>query len=84
MSSQRRVTAPPVTKAEVVTVSLRPDSPGMPRGPVTDLFGRNCAPPAPPYKEISLDTGYRFRRLCPGFLADLVLPGVPGVGVLPL
>jgi hypothetical protein len=82
MSSQRRVTAPP-DKAEVVTVSLRPDSPGTQAGTETDP-GFYRAAPVPPNKEISLDSALRITRLCPGFLADLVLPGVPGVGVLPL
>ena len=82
MSSQRRVTAPPKTKAEVVTISLRPDSPGKHAGTETDP-GFYCVP-APPPKEVSLDPDFRITRLCPGFLADLILPGVPGVGVLPL
>jgi hypothetical protein len=82
MSSQRRVTAPP-DKAEVVTVSLRPDSPGTQAGTETDP-GFTRVAPVPPNKEISLDSDLWITRLCPGFLADLVLPGVPGVGVLPL
>jgi hypothetical protein len=82
MSSQRRVTAPP-DKAEVVTVSLRPDSPGTQARTETDP-GFACVVPLPPHKEISLDSALRTTRLCPGFLADLILPGVPGVGVLPL
>ena len=82
MSSQRRVTAPPECKAEVVTDSLRPDSPGTPAGTKTDSLGSALA--ASPYKALSLDSHSRITRLCPGFLADLILPGVPGVGVLPL
>ena len=83
MSSQRRVTAPPA-KAEVVTVSLRPDSPGTQAGTETDPIGRDRAVQATSHKEVSLDSAFRTTRLCPGFLADLILPGVPGVGVLPL
>ena len=82
MSSQRRVTAPP-EKAEVVTVSLRPESPGTPAGTETDP-GFYRAGQAPSNKVISLDSASWTTRLCPGFLADLILPGVPGVGVPPL
>jgi hypothetical protein len=82
MSSQRRVTAPPEDKAEVVTVSLRSDSPGKYAGTETDS-GFSCVS-APPYKEVSLDSDLWITRLCPGLLADLILPGLPGVGVLPL
>jgi hypothetical protein len=82
MSSQRRVTAPPDNKVEVVTVSLRSDSPGKYAGSETHP-GFSCVP-APPYKEVSLDSDFWITRLCPGFLADLILPGDPGVGVLPL
>jgi hypothetical protein len=82
MSSQRRVTAPPA-KAEVVTVSLRPESPGTPAGTETDP-GFYRAGQAPSNKVISLDSASWTTRLCPGFLADLILPGVPGVGVPPL
>jgi hypothetical protein len=80
MSSQRRVTAPPDNKVEVVTVSLRSDSPGKYAGMETDPG----FPSVPPYKEVSLDSDLWITRLCPGFLADLILPGNPGVGVLPL
>jgi hypothetical protein len=80
MSSQRRVTAPPDNKVEVVTVSLRSDSPGKHAGMETD--SGFCS--VPPYKEVSLDSDLWITRLCPGFLADLILPGNPGVGVLPL
>ena len=84
MSSQRRVTTPPPSKAEVVTDSLRPDSPGTQAGTETDPIGLDRAVQATSHKEVSLDSAFWTTRLCPGFLADLVLPGVPGVGVLPL
>jgi hypothetical protein len=51
MSTQRRVTAPPENKAEVVTDSLRPDSLGMPAGTETDPIGHYRAVPASPHKE---------------------------------
>jgi len=83
MSSQRRVTAPPGTKAEVVTDSLRPDSPGKPAGTETDLLGDYCAAPVSPHKEIRWSPP-RGPRAFAQALSDLVLPGIPGVGVLPL
>jgi hypothetical protein len=84
MSTQRRVTAPPGTKAEVVTNSLRSECPGTPPGAEIDPIDHTCTVPASPNKENSLVASFWTTRLCPGFLADLVLPGVPGVGVLPL
>jgi hypothetical protein len=83
MSSQRRVTTPPEDQAEVVTGSLRSDSPGNTagRGTPHGFFGDS---PAPPHKDLTLDSVPGITRLFPGLLADLILPGVPGVGVFPL
>jgi hypothetical protein len=78
MSTQRRVTTPPNNQAEAVTDSLRPDSPGTP-GSTATLYGHDCAPVSP-YKEFSLDSAPWITRLCPGFLANLIFPCIPGVG----
>jgi len=79
MSSQRRVTAPPEVKAEVVTDSLRPDSLGTPGDTATDS-GQDCAPVSP-HKELRwiLSRGSRAfaQALSP---SDLILPCTPGVG----
>ena len=76
MSSQRRVTAPPAVKAEVVTDSLRPDRPGTPTG--SDSF---FAAPVSPHKEFRWIPPYGSRAFAQAFsLSDLVLPSTPGVG----
>jgi hypothetical protein len=81
MSTQRRVTAPPDAKAEVVTDSLRSDRLGMPAGTETDSLGSTT----PCWdsilaQRISLDSAPWITRLRPGSLVDLILPGIPGVG----
>jgi hypothetical protein len=79
MSSQRRVTTPPENKVEVVTDSLRPDSPGMPGRTATDP-GHGCAPPAPPHKEFRWIPPYGSRAFAQAFSpSDLILPVIPGV-----
>jgi hypothetical protein len=83
MSSQRRVTTPPEDQAEVVTGSLRSDSPGKQTGTEAPP-GLSCVAPVSPHKDLTHDSDLGITRLCPGFLADLILPGVPGVGVFPL
>jgi hypothetical protein len=80
MSTQRRVTAPPETKVEVVTDSLRSDSLGMPNRTCADPLGDYTAAAASPHKEFRWIPPHGSRAFAPGFLADLVLPGVPGVG----
>jgi hypothetical protein len=80
MSTQRRVTAPPETKVEVVPDSLRSDSLGMPIRTFTDPIGDYVAP-ASPHKEFRWIPPHGSRAFAPGSLADLVFPGVPGVGV---
>ena len=80
MSTQRRVTAPPLIKVEVVTDSLRSDSLGMPSRTCADPFGDYAAAPASPHKEFRWIPPHGSRAFAPGSLADLVLPGVPGVG----
>jgi hypothetical protein len=85
MSSQRRVTAPPGTKAEVVTDSLRPESLGLPGCTTTDLIGHNVAAPVSPHKESRWIPPHGSRAFAQGSLADLILPGAPGAGAtLPL
>ena len=81
MSSQRRVTAPPENKAEVVTDSLRQDSLGMPAGTETDPIGKRVA--VSPHKEFRWSPSLGPSAFAPAF-SDLILPGVPGVGVFPL
>ena len=80
MSTQRRVTAPPETKVEVVTDSLRSDRLGMPAGTETDSLGITPCCDCIPAQRISLDSAPWITRLCPGSLFDLILPGIPGVG----
>ena len=79
MSTQRRVTAPPLIKVEVVTDSLRSDSLGMPTR-CTDPIGDRAAAPASPHKDFRWIPPHGSRAFAPGSLANLVLPGVPGVG----
>jgi hypothetical protein len=75
MSSQRRVTAPPAMKAEVVTDSLRVDRPGTPTG--TDSF----VGPVTPHKEFRWIPAYGSRAFAQAFSpSDLVLPSTPGGG----
>ena len=81
MSSQRRVTAPPEDKAEVVTDSLRPDSPGTPAGTETDFIGHRVAMQAPPHKEFRWIPPHGSRAFAQAFSpSDLILPSTPGVG----
>ena len=79
MSSQRRVTAPPEIKAEVVTDSLRPDGLGTPGSTATDPghgFG-----PVSPHKEFRWILSRGSRAIAQAFSpSDLILPGVPGAG----
>jgi hypothetical protein len=76
MSSQRRVTTPPVMKAEVVTDSLRPDRPGTSTG--TDSF---FAAPVTPHKEFRWIPAYGSRAFAQAFSpSDLILPSTPGGG----
>jgi hypothetical protein len=76
MSSQRRVTAPPRNKAEVVTDSLRADSLGTPAS--TDNL---IAAPAPPHKEFRWIPPRGSRAFAQAFSpSDLILPSIPGVG----
>ena len=79
MSTQRRVTAPPENKAEVVTDSLRLESLGTPASTGTGP-GRYRAVPASPHKEFRWIPTHGSRAFAQGLLADLILPGIPGVG----
>jgi hypothetical protein len=79
MSSQRRVTAPPEVKAEVVTDSLRPDSLGTTGSTATDS-GQGCAPVSP-HKELRWILSRGSRAFAQAFSpSDLILPSIPGVG----
>ncbi len=78
MSTQRRVTAPPENKAEVVTDSLRPDSLGTPASTETDP-GHTCVPVSP-HKEFRWIPPHGSRAFAQAFSSDLILPGIPGVG----
>jgi hypothetical protein len=79
MNAQRRVTAPPDDKAEVVTDSLRPDSPGMPGCTETEA-GHRCAPVSP-YKEFRWIPPLESRAFAQAFSpSDLIFPSTPGVG----
>ena len=80
MSTQRRVTAPPLIKVEVVTDSLRSDSLGMPSRTCADPFGDYTAAPASPHKEFRWIPPRGSRAFAQGLLADLILPGTPGEG----
>jgi len=78
MSSQRRVTAPPENKADVVTDSLRPDSPGTPRSLSADY---GCTAPVSPPKEFRWIPPRGSSAFAQAFSpSDLVLPVIPGVG----
>ena len=78
MSSQRRVTAPPV-KAEVVTDSLRPDSLGTPGSTATES-GQGCVPVST-HKEFRWIPPRGSRAFAQAFSpSDLILPSIPGVG----
>ena len=77
MNAQRRVTAPPDLKAEVVTDSLRADSPGTPGSTAADP-GPCRVVPVSSHKEFRWIPPHGSRAFAPGSLADLVLPGVPG------
>jgi hypothetical protein len=79
MSTQRRVTAPPENKAEVVTDSLRPESLGTPASTETGP-GRYRVVLGSPHKEFRWIPPHGSRAFAQGFLADLILPGIPGVG----
>jgi hypothetical protein len=81
MSSRRRVTAPPENKAEVVTDSLRVDSPGTAAGTETDFIGNYVAAPVSPHKEFRWIRPHGSRAFAQAFSpSDLILPGVPGAG----
>ena len=79
MNTQRRVTAPPENKVEVVTDSLRPDSLGRPASTETGP-GHYRVVPASPHKEFRWIPPHGSRAFAPGLLADLILPGIPGEG----
>jgi hypothetical protein len=79
MSTQRRVTAPPENKAEVVTDSLRPESLGSPASTETGS-GQYRVVPVLPHKEFRWIPPRGSRAFAQGLLADLILPGIPGVG----
>ena len=79
MSSQRRVTAPPEIKAEVVTDSLRPDSLGTPGCTATDS-GQGCTLVSP-HKELRWIPSRESRAFAQALSpSDLILPCIPGVG----
>jgi hypothetical protein len=78
MSTQRRVTAPPENKAEVVTDSLRPESLGSPASTETGP-GQYRVVPVFPHKEFRWIPPHGSRAFAQGLLADLILPGIPGV-----
>ena len=74
MSSQRRVTAPPEIKAEVVTDSLRPDSLER-QAAQRPIPVRLCA--GIPAQRISLDSVPGSRAFAQAFSpSDLILPGI--------
>jgi hypothetical protein len=79
MSTQRRETAPPEKKAEVVTDSLRPDSLGMPASTETNS-GPYSVAPVSPHKEFRWIPPHGSRAFGQGLPAVLILPGFPGVG----
>ena len=79
MNAQRRVTAPPDLKAEVVTDSLRPDSLGTPGSTATDP-GHSWMPVSP-HKEFRWIAPHGSRAFAQAFSpSDLILPSIPGVG----
>jgi hypothetical protein len=79
MSTQRRVTAPPENKVEVVTDSLRLESLGTPASTETGP-GHYRVVPASPHKEFRWIPPHGSRAFAQGLLADLILPGTPGEG----
>jgi hypothetical protein len=79
MNTQRRVTAPPEYKVEVVTDSLRLESLGTPASTRTGP-GRYCVEPASPHKEFRWIPPHGSRAFAQGLLADLILPGIPREG----
>ena len=80
MNSQRRATAPPQKKVEVVTDSLRPDSSGRPVSIATDS-GRGRTAPEPSIKELRSATPHRLSAFAQTLLPSaLILPELPGVG----
>ena len=79
MNTQRRVTAPPEYKVEVVTDSLRLESLGKPASTETGP-GRYRVVPASPHKEFRWIPPHGSRAFAPGLLADLILPGTPVEG----
>ena len=79
MNSQRRVTAPP-NKAEVVTDSLRADSPGTPGSTAADP-GHSRVVPVTPHKEFRWIPPQGSRAFAQAFSPSLlILPSIPGVG----
>ena len=79
MNTQRRVTAPPEHKVEVVTDSLRLESLGKPASTETDP-GQYRVVPVLPHKEFRWIPPHESRAFAQSLLADLILPGIPGVG----
>ena len=79
MNTQRRVTAPPENKVEVVTDSLRLESLGTPASTETGP-GRYRVVPASPHKEFRWIPPHGSRAFAQGLLADLILPGIPREG----
>ena len=79
MNTQRRVTAPPEYKVEVVTDSLRLESLGTPASTGTGP-GRYRVAPASPHKEFRWIPPHGSRAFAQGLLADLIFPGTPGEG----
>ena len=79
MNTQRRVTAPPENKVEVVTDSLRLESLGTPASTETGP-GRHRVVPASPHKEFRWIPPHGSRAFAQGLLADLIFPGTPGEG----
>ena len=79
MNTQRRVTAPPEYKVEVVTDSLRPESLGSPASTETGS-GQYRVVPVLPHKEFRWIPPRGSRAFAQGLLADLILPGTPGEG----
>ena len=79
MNTQRRVTAPPENKVEVVTDSLRLESLGTPASTETGP-GRYGVVQASPHKEFRWIPPHGSRAFAQGLLADLILPGIPREG----
>jgi hypothetical protein len=80
MNLQRRVTAPPPNKVEVVTDSLRPDSPGRPVSMAADS-GFGSTAPVLSTKDLRWVLSKKSSAFAQAFcLSDLILPVLPGVG----